>query len=230
MTTAEHITNVMTLTAVVIALTTASTRADLVTNVTAIGSDADDPASRTPSAAVNGSGLNASATPNVPGSWEHQGGTTQYGGTYNWLDGTGGAGVSDAWIAFDLGAVLTLESMNVFNFGVSTGGENERGVNQGDIYYRSDGFGNNTDNNATAFDNTGWTLLGTAGAQTFTEGPTDGAWQGADNISLAGITARYFAIDINTTHGDPDQVGLGEVQFFTFVESPTTPGTLIYGK
>ena len=123
-------------------------------------------------------------------------------------------GVENHWIAFDLGEVLALGSMNVFNFGVSSGVNNARGVNQGDVYFRSDSFGSNSDSNDTPFDNTGWALLGPAGAQTFDIGPTDGLFQGATNVLLP-ITARYIAIDINSSHGDSTLVGLGEVQFFT---------------
>lgn len=32
-------------------------------------------------------------------------------------------------------------------------------MNQGDIYYRSDSFGNNSDNNNTPFDNTGYLAI-----------------------------------------------------------------------
>ena len=62
------------------------------------------------------------------------------------------------------------------------------------------------------------TLLGTAGLQTFAIGPNDGSFEGADNIDLTGVTARYFAIDINTAHGDANFAGVGEVQFFNIPE------------
>ena len=202
-------------------LCTISANAALVSGVTAISSFSTASANRTPVSAVNGSGLNASATPDVPGSWTHQGGNGEFGGDLNWLAfaradlNATNTDVANHWIGFDLGSRESLDSMNLFNFGVSTGGNNDRGVNQGDIYYRSDSFGNNSDNNNVAFDNTGWTLLGTAGAQTFAIGPNDGSFQGATNVPLGGISARYFAIDINSDHGDGDFVGVGEVQFFT---------------
>lgn len=200
-------------------LCTISVNAALISGVTAISSYSTATASRTPASAVNGSGLNSSATPDDSGSWTHQGGIGQFGTNLNWLAFARATdplpGVENHWVAFDLGAVGTVESINVFNFGVSTGGNNDRGVNQGDIYYRSDSFGNNSDNNNVAFDNTDWTLLGAAGAQTFAIGPNDGSFQGPTNVPLGGISARYFAIDINSDHGDGDFVGLGEVQFFT---------------
>ena len=202
-------------------LCTISANAALISGVTAISSYSTATASRTPASAVNGSGLNSSATPDVPGSWTHQGGSGVYGENWNWLAfarvdlNPNNANVANHWIGFDLGATVSLESMSLFNLGVSSGGNNDRGVNQGDIYYRSDSFGNNSDNNNVAFDNTDWTLLGTAGAQTFAIGPNDGSFQGATNVPLGGISARYFAIDINSDHGDGDFVGIGEVQFFT---------------
>lgn len=190
----------------------------LVTGVTAISSFSTATFNRTPAQTVDGSGLNDSATPDDPASWTHQGGTTEFGVDLNWLAFASEAdplpGVENHWIAFDLGEVLALGSMNVFNFGVSSGVNNARGVNQADIYYRSDSFGSNSDSNDTPFDNTGWALLGTAGAQTFDIGPTDGLFQGATNVPLP-ITARYIAVDINSSHGDSTLVGLGEVQFFT---------------
>ena len=195
-----------------------SSSADLVPGVTAISSFSTATSNRTPLSAVDGSGLNAPATPGVPSAWTHQGGTGTFGGDWNWLAFARSTdplpGVDNHWIAFDLGAAIELDSMNVFNFGVASGGNNARGTNQADIYYRSDSFGTNSDNNHTAFDSTGWTLLGTAGTQSFAIGPNDGSFQGATNVPLGGITARYFAIDINSSHGDSNFVGLGEVQFF----------------
>lgn len=160
---------------------------------------------------------------NDPGAWEAQGGSTSSGGNWNWSADARSPlpAVGDNWIAFDLGSVETLESMNVFNYGVNSNtGANKRGVNQGDIYYRSDGWGNNTDNSNLAFDNSGWTLLGTAGTQTFAIGVKDGSWYGATNVTLGGINARYFAIDINTSHGEDRFVGLNEVQFFSAAVVP----------
>ena len=187
-------------------------QASLILGVTAIASDADSSNGRTPSATVNGSGLNSPGTPNVPGAWQHQGGENDTGSNWNWM----AEGEADEWIAFDLGEVETLQSMNVFNFGISDSKNgNNRGVQQGDIYYRSDGFGSNSNNNKMAFNNTGWTLLGTAGSQTFAKGPKNGNFTNGTNVSLGGISARYFAIDVNTNYGHPSQVGLGEVQFFS---------------
>ena len=210
---------------ILMCLTAGPAQAALVSGVTAISSFSTASNGRLPSRTVDGSGLNSSVTPDIPGSWTHQGGSDQYGSNLNWLAFARTTdplpGVGNHWIAFDLGSVESLASMNVFNFGVSTSSNNARGVNQADIYYRSDSFGNNSDDNDTPFDNTGWTLLGTAGTQTFSIGPNSATFQGADNINLGGINARYFAIDINTSHGDANFVGLGEVQFFTVPEPST---------
>jgi autotransporter-associated beta strand protein len=170
--------------------------------------------------AIDGSNLNfigVAGEEGDPSKYTHTGGNDSFGqGGVNWLGRNAAAGNGDdMWFAVDLGAVLPISEINVFNFGVSTGTNNTRGVQQGDIYYRNDGLGNNTALNATAFDPTGWTLLGTAGAQTFTIGPTDGLAQGPDTINVGGVNARFFAIDVNANHGGAaGMAGLGEVQFF----------------
>lgn len=145
-------------------------------------------------------------------------GTNTFGqGNVNWLSKTATAvsgTVSSHWFAVDLGSAFLLDALNFFNFSVASGSNNNRGINQADLYYRTDSLGNNTHLNETAFDPTGWTLIGSAGSQTFTLGP-NGAPQGPDTVALSGITARYFAIDVNTNLGNGSgYAGIGEVQFF----------------
>ncbi|MGB1128441.1 MAG: hypothetical protein ACPG4K_00225, partial [Haloferula sp.] len=137
------------------------------------------------------------------------GGNTTFGQYTNW------SGVTTNWIRIDLGADYDLDSMAFFNFAVSSGGNSNRGINQGDIYYRTEaeGPGSNTDNDGAAFDNTGWTILGSAGTQTFTQTTGGDTAIQPDVIDFGGATARYVAIDVNTTHGGTS-CGIAELMFF----------------
>jgi hypothetical protein len=169
--------------------------------------------------AVNGNGLVLIGDDtNDPGNYTHNGANNEFGqGNVNWLDQTGGGttSIDDMWIAVDLGYVYNLSAMNFFNMGTSEGGNNFRGIRQADIYYRTDSLGNNSHLNDTAFDPTGWILLGAAGEQRFNVGPTDGIQQGPDTIDLSGVMARYIALDINSNYGSSATLaGIGELQFF----------------
>lgn len=134
----------------------------------------------------------------------------------------------DKWIAFDLGGTFSLDTLSVFNLGDQTSNyHTTRGILQADVYYRvGGGIGNNADDNQTAFDNTGWTLLGVAGAQMFNPGPSSDAGStgsplGPDQISFGGIDVSAVALDINTTQNGDNRAGINEVQFFT------TPSTAV---
>ena len=168
--------------------------------------------------AVDGSNLNFIGSPgeeNDPSKYTHTGGNNHFGqGGVMWLVGRG-VPPDDMWFAVDLGAIYPVRFLNFFNFGVSTGARNNRGIQQADIYYRTDSLGNNSHDNVTAFDPAGWTLFGTAGTQTFTMGPTNGDTQGPDTIDLRGIKARFIAFDINSNYGGGTFAGIGEVQFFS---------------
>ena len=170
--------------------------------------------------AINGSNLNFIGAPgeeNDPESYTHTGGNTQFGENgANWAyqaSGSGTNSVDDLWYAVDLGDVYTVDTMSVFNFGVSSGTRNNRGVEEVDIYYRTRDLGNNRHGNDQPFDPSGWTFWGT---HRFTLGPS-GTALGPDIVGLGGITARYVAFDINTTFpgATPGLAGIGEVQFFS---------------
>lgn len=167
---------------------------------------------------VNGEDLANSGDVNDPAAWSYSGGDNNWGRNENWNSPDG---VDDQWIAFDLGSIQDGLKMNVANFDTSNAQNIDRGINQGDIYYRSDSFGGNSDLNGSAFDPTGWTLWGSAGSQTFTQTPAGGGFHDFQLIDL-GVSARYIAIDINSSHGAAS-VGLNEVQFFsTAIPEPSS--------
>ena len=169
--------------------------------------------------ATNGSNVNfigSLGQEGDPSKYTHTGGGNNFGQfNVNWLSAN--TGPDAQWLAVDLGGSYLLDFLNFFNFSTSgtANTNNGRGIQQGDIYYRTDSLGSNTHLNGSAFDSTGWTLLGTAGSQTFTLGPSNGSDASPDTIALGGITARYIAIDANSNFaGGSNYAGIGEVQLF----------------
>lgn len=189
--------------------------------------DAND---RSSEQAINGSNLNFIGAPGEeddPSKYTHTGGNTSFGQGPNWLgrDEPDRTDAGKLWFAVDLGGEYIVDTLNFFNFGVSTSANNTRGLQQADIYYSTESLGNNADNNGLPFDNTGWSIFGVAGEQMFSMGPTDGNELGPDTIDLGGITARFIAFDVNSTFpgGTAGQAGIGEVQFFgTLIPEPST--------
>ncbi|MBW8017458.1 MAG: PASTA domain-containing protein, partial [Planctomycetes bacterium] len=125
-------------------------------------------------------------------------------------DATGGTPTT-LWLKLDLGANYNLYSLRVWNggfFRVDNNGES--GINQADLYYSSAAADPGDDFS------TGWTLIGTAGAQTFAQATpastTTGTFAVTDEIYLYDMDARWFAIKANTNHG-ADFTGIAEVQF-----------------
>ena len=163
---------------------------------------------------------------NNPAHWRYKGGDNRNGKDENW---TATSGVDNQWIAFDLGTVKSGLQMNFANLDTeppqtSLGENTNRGINQADIYYRSDSFGSNVHNvtNHVPFNADGWTLFGTAGEQTFDRTPDGNGIHPFKLIDL-GVSARYIAIDVNSNHGADGKVGLNEVQFFaTAVPEPSS--------
>lgn len=189
---------------------------------------------RSPMQTFDGTGLNSPADLNDPTLYTNTGGANNFAQQENWLaDGrtaNGNPPVGDNWIAYDLGGVATLDVMNIFNLGVSTGGNNARGADAVSIYYRADGsYGNNSDRSDTAFDNAGWTLIADANLAIGSIADDTGAL-GPDAFDLGGMMASNIAIDVKTTHGDENFIGLGEVQFFgTAVPEPGSSSLLLLG-
>ena len=118
------------------------------------------------------------------------------------------------WLKFDLAQNYNLTQLRVWNgdFFRMTGENYNYGVNQVDLYYSSAEADPGDDFN------TGWTLIGTAGAQHFSiptiasGSDTDGTFGVTDEIDLNSIDARWFAIKANSTHGGTF-MKIAEVQF-----------------
>ena len=146
-----------------------------------------------------------------------------------------------AWLKFDLGQNYYLDQLRVWNgdyFRAPNGGPvsgdpepNPRfSAKQTDLYYSSAAGDPGDDFN------TGWTLIGTAGAlelsipTLFSGGVSGGDWEATDEIALNGIDARWFAMKVNSTHGQP-WFRIAEVQFiegvqvFDFVPTPAHGAT-----
>ena len=115
-------------------------------------------------------------------------------------DATGTA----AWLKFDLGQNYNLDQLRVWNgdfFRADTNNSDRFSANQADLYYSSaaadpgDDFGAN------------WTLFGVAGTLNLTKpvgsGESSGTFGVTDEIDLNGIDARWLAIKVNSTYGQP---------------------------
>lgn len=139
----------------------------------------------------------------------------QHGTTSNgtmWADTSGS--VSSSWIVFDLGAVYTVGSFNVWNYNSSLGTETQYGVNEVTVNYGTALFGE-----AGAFGST------VAGVTNFSQAPAPASttYTGENFNAFTPFNAQYIAFDIGSSHG-ATAVGLAEVQFDgTFVSASTAP-------
>ncbi len=120
------------------------------------------------------------------------------------------------WFKVDLGANYFLETLRVWNGGFfrlgDPNGNGNSGINQADMYYSSAVADPGDDFNVN------WTLIGTAGTQTFNpvtghDGATNGSFGVTDEIALNGIDAHWFALNANSNHGASIGTGIAEVQF-----------------
>jgi hypothetical protein len=123
-----------------------------------------------------------------------------------------GGGPPWGWLKVDLGSTYALDDAHFFNYNGSTAGVQNRGVQTARIWYATTDTGNNSHNDHTAFDSTGWTQLG--GTHTFTEAAEGDVNQTTpDVIEFGGVQARYVVFEILSNYGGPS-MGIGEVQFF----------------
>lgn len=121
------------------------------------------------------------------------------------------ANYGNEWFKIDLGDSYVLGTMKVWNYNQS--GWTCRGVKQADIYYSNSST--DPDGDGT-FDPGNWTLLGTAGEQTFTKAPGTEGYNTPDTINCEAITAHWVCFDINSYHCDTgyNDVGLSEIRFY----------------
>jgi hypothetical protein len=182
---------------------------------------------RTPDRAINGSGIvHTGGDANNRNNYAHAAGNNAFGDEINYL-----ADATTAWFKVDLGQTYTLQDALFFNFNPDGSeaptAEEERGVNTANIWYL-DAAGDpnaNDDGNASPFDPTGWTQLGST--TNFTIAPAGTVSQTVpDVIDFGGVDARFVALDILSNHGDANFVGFGEIQFFA-VPIPDPPIDLV---
>ena len=120
-----------------------------------------------------------------------------------WL--SSGAGIfggvdPDPSVTFDLGAVYTINSFNVWNYNETGGTFTERGVNSVSVEYGTTASLGSTVPGITSFDEA--------------PSPAAGTYTGQAFNTFTPFNARYIKFDINSNHGDADTFyGLSEVQF-----------------
>jgi hypothetical protein len=123
-----------------------------------------------------------------------------------WVTNDTGTG----WLKFDLGAVYSLDYSLVWNYnGVCCG--LDRSVKNMDVLLSNDGV------NFTYFN-----------SFVLTEGT--GNWIPADTLSLTGASARYIEFNLLSDYGDPDYIGLSEVQFYGPTGTPEPATMLLLGS
>ena len=140
---------------------------------------------------------------------------------------------AEGWVVFDLGEAYQLGTMYIWNGnqgGVFNGSPHtNKGINEYDLYYATSLTVPLPANSATVtgydFNSGGWTQFGTT--QTLTAGTGAAGSPVNGTVDLAGVTARYVAMDIQSRIGSHDQlqVGLSEV-VFTQIPEPGTAGLM----
>ena len=162
-----------------------NTFAGIVTNIL-IDSVSSEFGGRTAARLVDGSGLYGEVHTTFPG--------------HMWLTAGPASPVNQAEVTFDLGSVRSLTHLKVWNYNETTAGRDlpARGVATADLLVAGDD---------KVFTNV-------LAAQSFTKAPGSVATNFGQTISLGGLQARYVKIDVLSNYGDPDFVGLSEVQFF----------------
>ena len=113
-----------------------------------------------------------------------------------------GDSIATAWAKFDLGAEYRVTRMDVYNY-------NEpcclnRGIATMDVSYSTD--------------DVTYTPLVTGGFVAAAPGNTN-AWGPSASIDFGDFNVRYVVISNFTSHGNPDVVGLNEVEFYEFEEA-----------
>ena len=125
---------------------------------------------------------------------------------YTWLS-TNQANVAGQYIQFDLGAVVALDRVRIWNYNqYYNGSYSNRGIRDAQIQFSTDGVS-----------------FSTALSTTFTQAPAVSAYPGFD-VSLLGLgTTRYVRIVALNNFGSDSYgnfVGLSETMFFPSVPAP----------
>ncbi len=166
---------------------------------------------------VNGSGMTDQDADLIPDTHA----ANDYGAHINWMSNTlPTSGLIDEWLTLDLGESFELDVMKVWNFN-ATGDRTDRGVGTADLYYSM------LDDPGIDFtDPAFWTLLRQV---TLSEALGDSSYNTPDVIPLGGIEARWLALDILSTQGSTQFVGLSEIQVLDVIPEPATLTLLALG-
>jgi len=125
------------------------------------------------------------------------------------------------WVQFDLGAVYTIDSFEVWNYYEGWNGSEQRSVNGVSIVYgttTADMIAGTIDSSSTVPDITSFAIADT----------TD-PYPGVVYTPASSFDARYIQFDISSTHG-ATFAGMADVQFEgTLVPEPATMSLLAMG-
>jgi len=160
----------------------------------------------------------------LPSTWEST--STQYRDEWQGngqLDSSTSINGKIGWIVFDLGSpVSQLDEMYLWNIVENTA----RGTNGFNVHYATSfdtalppgDTGSGADD--YDFSSTGWTKLNTS-TLTLTQATKSSGLPAHGIVDLNGISAQYLAVEIMSSHGATDRVGLAEVGI-TAVPEPST--------
>ncbi len=139
---------------------------------------------------------------------------------------TGNAKAYGAWISFDLGSNVVLDSIQIWNSSTLT----QLGINQVDIYVATVAIPGAITGSSGSEANTGtgadWTLIGTN--VNFLQAPSSGntgfdlETQVGNILPSTAVRHVRFEVDSNFNGANTNYAGLSEVQFFAVPEPSTT--------
>ena len=146
---------------------------------------------------------------------------------------TGNAKAYGAWISFDLGSNVVLDSIQIWNSSTLT----ELGINQVDIYVATVAIPGAVTGSSGSEANTGtgadWTLIGTN--VNFLQAPSSGntgfdlETQVGNILPSTAVRHVRFEVDSNFNGTNSNYAGLSEVQFFEADAVPEPSTTALIG-
>jgi len=213
------------------ALLAAPAQAALITPTLATASS-DITNNNDPVYAINESGMNFTGDKNDYTNWTMSAGSGNTAQGTDWM-ADNPSGVS-TWLIVDLGETYNLETISIWNFnpGTTSSTYTNRSSKTVDIYTSTSGVGNNSNDNNSAFDSTGWTSL--ASDFGLTKNPGNATVSAPNGVltGLTGVQARYVGISVTAAQigSRLNRAALGEVQFFgTPVPEPSSLALLAAG-